>query len=314
MQALQDEMARRVIAALGKFDNFYFEICNEPYFGGVTLDWQKHIAKLIVDAEARASKHHLISQNIANGSTKVLDPDPLVSIFNFHYSRPPDSVALNYGLDKVIGINETGFDGTGDAPYRIEAWDFLIAGGALYSNLDYSFVAGHEDGSFDDKHAGGGGPTLRFQLNLLRRFIESFDFVRMAPSPQVVKRVTPGGASVRVLAEPGKAYAVYLHHGHPAKEVKVGTVGYSLESNTQQEQLALDLPRNSYIAEWMNTKTGNIDKRERFTHEGGEKTLASPDYVEDIARSRTSAERRLASLLRTPGRSTDSRSRSSRKV
>jgi hypothetical protein len=238
---------------------------------------------LIVDTEAPAAKHHLISQNIANGSAEVLDPNPLVSIFNFHYSRPPDSVAMNYKLNKVIGINETGFDGTGDAPYRIEAWDFLIAGGALYSNLDYSFVAGYEDGTFNDKHAGGGGPVLRSQLNLLRRFIESFDFVRMAPSPQVIKGVTPAGTSVRALAEPARAYAVYLHHGHPAKQVKPGTVGYSLDSNAHQEQLALDLPRNSYVAEWMNTKTGKIAKRERFTHEGGEKTLASPEYFEDIA-------------------------------
>ncbi len=283
MQAVQDEMLRRFIAALGNFHNFYFEICNEPYFGGVTVDWQKHIAKRIADTEAASSNHHLISQNIGNGSEKVLNPNPLVSIFNFHYSRPPDSVVMNYDLNKVVGFNETGFDGTGDAPYRIEAWDFLIAGGALYSNLDYSFVAGHEDGSFDDKHAGGGGPTLRHQLNLLRRFIEGLDFVRMAPSAQVLKGVTPAGASVRVLAEPGRAYAVYLHHGHPAREVKPGIVGYSLDSNVHQEQLALDLPRNSYIAEWIDTKTGKIDKRERFTHEGGEKTLASPEYTEDIA-------------------------------
>ena len=182
-----------------------------------------------------------------------------------------------------MGMNETGFDGTDDAAYRIEAGDFLIAGGALYSNLDYSFVAGQEDGTFTEKHAGGGVPTLRDQLNLLRRFIESFDFVRMAPSPEVVQGVTPAGASVRVLAERGSAYAVYLHHGHPANEVKPGTVRYSLDSNAHEVQLALNLPRNSYLAEWMNTKTGKIDKGERFTHGGGEKTLASPAYIEDIA-------------------------------
>jgi len=52
------------------------------YFGGITLEWQAHIAKVIHEADGG---RHLISQNIANGSTKVSGPDPRVSIFNFHY-------------------------------------------------------------------------------------------------------------------------------------------------------------------------------------------------------------------------------------
>ena len=52
---------------------------------------------------------------------------------------------MNYGLGKVIGDDETGFRGVIDRPYRIEAWDFLIAGGALYDNLDYSFTVDHEE-------------------------------------------------------------------------------------------------------------------------------------------------------------------------
>ena len=42
-----------------------------------------------------------------------------------------------------------GFDGSDDAIYRIQAWDFLVAGGALYNNLDYSFAVGFEDGTFE---------------------------------------------------------------------------------------------------------------------------------------------------------------------
>ena len=67
---------------------------------------------------------------------------------------------MNYDLNKVIGDNETGFRGTNDAAYRIEAWDFLLAGGGLFNNLDYSFVAGHEDGTFayPATQPGGGNP------------------------------------------------------------------------------------------------------------------------------------------------------------
>jgi len=167
--------------------------------------------------------------------------------------------------------------------YRIEAWDFLIAGGGLYSNLDYSFVAGHEDGTFNIKRVGGGGPTLRRQLNVLRLFMESLPFVRMAPAPEIVKSLTSAGVSVRVLAEPGKAYAVYLHHGRPVKKNEPGAVPYVVDSKVQREELRVALPRNSYLAEWINTKTGDVQKVERFHHEGGAKTLASPGYVEDVA-------------------------------
>ena len=43
------------------------------------------------------------------------------------------------------------------AAYRIQAWDFLVAGGALYNNLDYSFATGHEDGTFQPPATTPGG-------------------------------------------------------------------------------------------------------------------------------------------------------------
>jgi len=55
----------------------------------------------------------------------------VVSIFNFHYAAPPDTIAMNWELKKLIGDNETGFRGTNNLPYRTEAWDFILAGGAL---------------------------------------------------------------------------------------------------------------------------------------------------------------------------------------
>lgn len=146
--ALQDEMARKVVHELRGFDNIYYEVCNEPYFGGVTLDWQNHIIATIVNAEADFPAKHLIAQNIANGSDKIDNPNPAVSIFNFHYANP-DAVKLNYNLDKVIGDDETGFKGTDNLPYRTEGWHFLLAGGGMYDNLDYSFTADQENGTFE---------------------------------------------------------------------------------------------------------------------------------------------------------------------
>ncbi len=52
------------------YDNVYYEICNEPYFGGVTKKWNDRIAAVIVDAEKDFPARHLIAQNISNGSAK----------------------------------------------------------------------------------------------------------------------------------------------------------------------------------------------------------------------------------------------------
>ncbi len=90
--AVQDGMVRRIVEELKDFDNLYYEICNEPYFGGVTLEWQAHIAKTIAETEADFKTKHLIAQNIANKYQKIVDPNPLVSIFNFHYAKPPNTV------------------------------------------------------------------------------------------------------------------------------------------------------------------------------------------------------------------------------
>jgi len=138
------------------FDNLFYEVCNEPYFGGVTMEWQNRIADVIAEEEKSFPRKHLISLNIAKGREKVANPHPNVSIFNFHYCHPPDAVGMNYGLNKVIGENKTGFRGKDDALYRTEGWDFIIAGGALYNNLDYLFTTNYPDGKFLEYASPGG--------------------------------------------------------------------------------------------------------------------------------------------------------------
>lgn len=281
--ALQDEkltgvqtaLVRKVVETLRDFDNIYYEVMNEPYFAGVTMEWHRRIARAIAETEEKLGVRHLISWNVANGSKKVEDPDPLISIFNFHYSRPPDSVALNYGLNRVIGNNETGFDGTADAIYRLQAWDFLLAGGGLFNNLDYSFTVGREDGTFQVPagQPGGGSPALRRQYRILADFINGLDFIHLRPMPELVKKVAPA-ASARVLGEAGKTYALYVHHAVFAPK-------FAIETAEREVTLTLDLPPGRYEAAWLDTRTGATLKRERL--DGGERELVSPAHSEDIA-------------------------------
>jgi hypothetical protein len=283
LQAAQEAMVRKAVAELRGFDNVYFEICNEPYFGGVTIPWQRRIADVIVEAERDLPAKHLIAQNIANATrgdvaggkmpVKIDDPYPPVSVFNFHYAYPPEAVTLNYALGKALGDDETGFRGRDDVHYRTEAWDFLIAGGAVYDNLDYSFTVEHEDGSFHplpEKQPGGGGRNLRHQLSALMDFMNSLKFVEMKPATAVVRGGVPAGASARCLAEAGEAYAVYVHGGP-------GQAGQGIT-------LALELPAGPYRVEWVNPRTGNVDRAEDLNHAAnGEVRLASPPYTEDVA-------------------------------
>jgi hypothetical protein len=262
--AVQDAMVRKIVEVLKDFDNVYYEICNEPYFGGVTLEWQAHIAETIVKAEANFKAKHLIAQNIANKSKKVTKPNPHVSIFNFHYAKPPIAVTQNYGLNKVIGDDETGFSGSEPKAYRLEGWDFIIAGGGLYNNLDYSFTVGNEDGTAGIDAPGGGGLVFRKQLEILKDFIKSFDFIRMKPDNSIIKAGIPNKATARALVQPGKGYAIYINGGN-------------------QSELIVELPKGEYRAEWLNTKTGNVDKKETFRHDEGNRTLRSPKYTDDIA-------------------------------
>lgn len=277
--AVHIAMTRKVVNELREFDNLYYEICNEPYFGGVTREWQDKIVETIVDAEKDFSAKHLISMNIANGRAKVETPNPAVSIFNFHYCVPPDTVAMNYGLNKVIGENETGFRGKHDVLYRTEGWDFLIAGGALYNNLDYSFTPKHPDGTFlTYKSPGGGSPELRKQLLILKQFLYGFDFVKMRPDESVIRKVSPD-LSARALVERGKAYAVYLHVPIPKKPKDIGAV----VNRKVKAQLTVNLPAGNYEAEWINTKTGQTASKDAFRHQGGDRKLNSPMFAADIA-------------------------------
>jgi hypothetical protein len=266
---IQEAMVRRIVRDLNHHDNLYYEVCNEPYFDGVTLEWQYHIAELIVEEERRLPVRHLISHNVANVWAEIRRPHPAFSIFNFHYPRPePKCVTTNYHLNKVIGCNETGFDGPLDETYRIQGWQFMLAGGGLFNHLDAAFVAGDETGSKlpggTDKF--GGGPSLRRQLRILKDFVESFDFVRMEPGNSAIED-SGDAAAVYVLAEQGKQYGVYV----------LRQAGKTCRS------VALRVPDGQYMVQFVDVREGVTRKPEAVLVLNGRLTLELPEFRRDIA-------------------------------
>jgi hypothetical protein len=263
--AVQEAMVRKIVTELNGFDNLYYEICNEPYFGGVTRAWHDRLTDVIVATEQKLPRQHLISWNVANDYAKVKDAHRAISIFNFHYAKPA-AVTDNFGLNKVLGLNETGFKGTGDDYYRMQAWEFVLAGGGLYNNLDYSFCVGHEDGTFPVKGPtpGGGGARLRRQLRLMAEFLRGFDFIHMKPARELVKSGVPKQVGFQVLAEPGKQYAIYLRSG---KEVA----------------LELELAQGQYEGEWLDAVSGKRSAIATLDHPGGVARLKPPEFAQDAA-------------------------------
>ena len=266
--AAQDALLRKTVAELNEFDNVYYEICDEPYISHadqkLTDDWQNHLVATLLETEAGLPNKHMIAWNYANFSAEVINPNPAVSVFNFHYAFPPTAVPLNYRWNKAIAFDET-HEGTVTRDRRREAWAFILSGGAVYNNLDWSFALDDPTGSGKVEQPGGryNGVELRKQLRTLKDFIHSLDFISMIPNDSIVRGVPPG-ATAYALVESGRVYAVYIMAG-------------------EKLNLAMEVGAGRYRAEWLNPRTGAIDKTEDLQHTGGKLGLNSPRYVEDIA-------------------------------
>lgn len=283
---VEKALVRKIVTELNGFDNVYYEIANENYGGPNNqnnINWEHGLAKTVADTEATLPKKHLVSMNIANGEKgsplsahakdwwKMAANDPrlsqYVSIYNFHYAHP-EVASQNQHINKIIGDNETGFNGRADQPYRSQAWQFLLSGGALYNNLDFSFTVGKEDGTFNylDKTPGGGSVALRKQLGVVKNFIHSVDFVKMAPVGSSIFK-TQANAEIQTMAETGKQYAAYLD---------------LTKVNSNQGNPSINLPAGTYAAQWVDALTGNVIHSRTLHALGGYRPLqhtgASKEY------------------------------------
>jgi hypothetical protein len=270
--AEQEKMVKKITSELMDFDNLYYEVCNEPYFGDTIAlrQWEEHMTAVVADAEKDFKYRHLISNNVQNFKKYLPEPRENVSIYNFHYAEPPVTVPLNYHLNLPLGDNETGFRGIQGDIYRIEAWRFILEGGALFNHLDYSFTTDNEDGTYvvQKGEPGGGSRELRHQFKLLAGFMNSMNFIRMKPVTDATVKPDVAGTSVNGLTEEGKTWALYLS---TKDTLKVTT------------NIEVNLPSGSYDVKWLDTKTGTETSEQHNGHNGGLLQIKSPEYLRDIA-------------------------------
>jgi hypothetical protein len=285
----QEALVRRLVRELNPFDNVTFEIQNEPWADrpvvadvinpyirppatrlwpnsvdladDASLAWQAQVSAWITSEEEKLPQRHLIAQNVCNFQYPVKALVPGVSIINFHYAYP-QAALWNLYRRQPIACDETGFMGPEDRHYRIEAWRFVLAGGALFNNLDYSFSPGFENGTdVQPKSPGGGSPALRKQLGTLKRFVEGLPFLEMMPDAGLV--LGAPGAWVQAFSKPGAFYAVHI-------------------TGTGPLDLTLDLPAGKWLVEWLDPVTGTPAKTGARIHSGGVVLLTTPAFSEDI--------------------------------
>lgn len=281
--AYQEKMVRKIVRELNSYNNLIFEIQNEPWAdngknvlnineydpesgkawvrhvdiaGDSSLQWQRQIARIIADEEKRLPNKHLIAQNYCNFKYPVRQAEPEIGIMNFHYVHP-ENVLLNYGHNRVISFDESGFSGPESVTYRKQAWNFILAGGGVFNNLDYSFFPGYEDGTGVNDAPGGGDSSLRKQLKVLKDFIEGMNFVKMKPDSNIIRHA-PGLFS-RSLSWQGREYAIYFEGS--------GNV-----------EISLSLPEGIYNLQWHDVENGSIMHSETINSGSGLVMIKSPGF------------------------------------
>ncbi len=230
----QEALVAKLVHELNAFDNFFFEIQNEPwadrnvavyniinkedldpgdwaykadFADQAAIDWHDRLIAKIVSEEQSLPKKHLIAQNYTNFKAPIPYVNEHVSIINFHYAWP-EAVEWNYHYDKVVGFDESGFAGSGDQVYRRQAWQFMLSGGGLFNNLDYSFYVGHEDGKGENNAPGGGSTALRKQLKILSDFLHGLALEKLKPNTGLI--TNSPGLIPYVLTDNQDTYAIYL--------------------------------------------------------------------------------------------------------
>jgi len=271
-------MVRKIVQEVNEFDNVYFEICNEPYWlkGIPEVDssiheqqvtpeiyqWQRNIAFAVKETEQRLAKKHLIAQNFANTYLKITNLDTNVSILNFHYAYPPKTVTDNYALNKPVSFDETS-DGLNAADRRREAWAFMMAGGAVYNNLDWSFINDDMTGmGLNTSGQHRTGKAVRNQLGVLQKAMAGFDFINAIPLDSTYKI---DGMDIYGLGVKGKDYMMYW-----LKTAKSSPATWSFS-----------LPGGKYMLKWMDPSNGRIMQQQIIQSKQKHINIKIPSFDKD---------------------------------
>ena len=293
--ARQKAVVRKIVTELRDEPNVYFEIANEPAqrrlqseYAAATHAWHEAVAAEIVAAESALppERRHLIAYNTDYAESEGVGPLPgSVAVVNFHYLNRLKPMLAAYELNKPLGYDETRWVAHERYPEylntmppesgRLEAWEFLVGGGAVYSNLNHAYQV--------DNPAGRRPESAKFKgyLRSLKKFVEGFDFPRMRQDRTLIASgIDSAESHVSAISEPGKQYAVYVHHSGYGIQRR----WYKPDERPRRTSLSLALLGGAYEIEWIRPADLQVLGTERIQHAGGVVALKpSPEYVSDVA-------------------------------
>ena len=115
-----------------------------------------------------------------------------------------------YRHNKPIEQNETNYyplyKGDKIGASRVEAWEFMVGGGAGFNQLNGLFTPDDPAGNTPEN------AKLLGALRSLKTFLESFSFDNMVPDRGFVVSGFDRETHYRGLSQYGKQYALYIHH------------------------------------------------------------------------------------------------------
>jgi hypothetical protein len=290
----ESDYVRKITQEVNAFDNVILEICDEPALFTAYEEagpWVGHLLKVVHDTESTLPKKHLVAQMVQGpiGGPIDFSGSPLLSVIVGQYVWGGEAgreqmggekgLDYEYYHDKPIEQNETPYypfqyqAGDPIAASRVEAWEFIVGGGASFNQLNSRYSVENPAGRTPDN------AKVLSALRNLKHFIYSFEFIKMCADKSFVAAGVPEGVYCRGISEPGQQYALYLHHS----ALSEGKGYYVVDPGHYHLTLVLDLPGGAYKADWVDPASGSVLSAVTFTHQGGNQDLTSPEFNVDIA-------------------------------
>lgn len=279
----QEALIRKVACELNCFDNLYYEICNEPNYvegPGGTADWHDRLIRALSETENSLPNRHMIA--VDYGQAKLFPLlHPEVSVHNVHYAYGDKWVGALELLEHFPGPRRAlAFDETCDWIWgntvtgnRLEAWEFILGGGAVYDHLNWSYTPGDPAGLQNSENR-----LFCRQLQILASLMADLDLPALQPNNTFIRGGLPSGVKARALAEEGRQYAVYLYHARRDAEGR-----YDLVPGSFHAELHVDLPAGNYCIVWIDPAAVTTLAEECVDHPGGPLIVASPVFAADLA-------------------------------
>jgi len=288
----------KIIVETNKFNNVIYEFVDEPtLYGAVNADCYNWI-DVLIDHAARVEeglpKKHLFAQQMMYGVD--FSDDGRISINTAQYTEDSgpqigglSALTKAYGRDKPIEMNETVsllsepsyYERDAVESSRVEAWEFMIGGGAAFNQLN---------ACFNVKNPSGDHPLNREVMNglkNLRTLIEGMDFVRMRCDGGTIREMSVGGR-INGISEEGRQYLFYIHHSFPNLG-KWRHTHYLPNFGEYRPVLTVKLPSGSYAAEFIDPATLAVLSRAELVTGGDEILIECPKYKLDLAVKLTAA-------------------------